>query len=404
MTIAIGQHAHALLPGMTNRHGLVTGATGTGNTVTIHAVAEHLSALGVPVFLADVKGDLAGISQPAGDNPKVAERVATLKLADWRPAASPVLLWDIFGKEGNPIRTPVSEMGPLLLDLKDLRALLQYVGENRKTFTTEYGNVSAASIGAIQRSLLALEEGGGEALFGEPALDLADFMRVTPEGKGMVSLLSAERLMASPKIYATFLLWLLAELFEQLPEVGDPDNPKLDFFLDEAHLLFADAPDAPREKIEQIVRLIRSKGIKIFFITKNPLDIPDSVLGLLGNRLQHALREHTPTRPEGDQDRGGDLPRQPGPRRGRGHHRARRRRGPRLVPGRAGGAGDRRAGPRHLAPLPDRPHHAGATGRDHRPSPGRGHLSDRHRPRIGLRAPQDPGRGGGSRGRAGRSR
>jgi DNA helicase HerA-like ATPase len=322
-TIAIGARPHTLLPAMTNRHGLVTGATGTGKTVTIHSIAEQLSDFGVPVFLADVKGDLAGISQPAGENPKVAERVATLKLTDWAPSSSPVLFWDIFGQEGHPIRTTVSEMGPillgrlldlndtqtgvlhlafkyaddeglLLLDLKDLRALLQYVGDNRETFTTEYGNVSAASIGAIQRSLLALEEGGGDALFGEPALDLADFMRVTADGKGMVSLLSAGRLMASPKIYATFLLWLLAELFEQLPEVGDPEKPKLVFFFDEAHLLFTDAPDALREKIEQIVRLIRSKGVGVFFITQNPLDIPDTVLGQLGNRLQHALRAYTP--------------------------------------------------------------------------------------------------------------
>ncbi|MGH2558163.1 MAG: helicase HerA-like domain-containing protein [Thermomicrobiales bacterium] len=308
---------------MTNRHGLVAGATGTGKTVTIHAMATKFSEIGVPVFLADVKGDLAGISQPGGDNEKVTERIATLGLTDFAYTGFPVTFWDVFGQQGHPVRATVSEMGPLLLsrllnlndtqngvltlvfkyaddhgllllDLKDLRALLQFVGENRKALTTEYGTVAPASIGAIQRNLLRLEEGGGDGLFGEPALELTDLMRTNSDGEGMINILAADLLMRSPTVYATFLLWLLSELFEQMPEAGDVDKPKLVFFFDEAHLLFNDAPEALQDKIEQVIRLIRSKGIGVFFVSQNPLDVPDIVLGQLGNRVQHALRAYTP--------------------------------------------------------------------------------------------------------------
>ncbi len=323
LLVAKGESDLVLLPRMANRHGLVAGATGTGKTVTIHAMAERFSEIGVPVFLADVKGDLAGLSQEGGDNPRVTERVRELGLAEFAPAGYPVTFWDLFGEQGHPVRSTVSEMGPvllarllnlndtqsgvlqiafkyaddhrlLLLDLKDLRSLLQFVGDNRQAITTSYGNVSPASVGAIQRGLLTLEEAGGNFLFGEPALNLSDFIRTDKDGRGVINILTADRLMRSPVIYATFLLWLLAELFESLPEVGDLEKPKLVFFFDEAHLLFSDAPQALQEKIEQVVRLIRSKGIGIYFVSQNPLDIPDMVLGQLGNRVQHALRAFTP--------------------------------------------------------------------------------------------------------------
>jgi DNA helicase HerA-like ATPase len=310
-----------LLPGLANRHGLITGATGTGKTVTLQTLAEQFSRIGVPVFLADVKGDLSGIAAPGGSNRKVAERATTLGL-ELRHEACPVVFWDAFGRRGHPIRTTVSDLGPLLLarllglnetqagvlnlafkiaddagllllDLKDLRAMLQHVGDHAAEFTTEYGNVSVASIGAIQRGLLVLEGQGAEQLFGEPMLNIADLLQ-TADGKGVVNVLAADQLMNSPKLYATLLLWLLAELFEQLPEVGDPEKPRLVFFFDEAHLLFADAPRALLEKIEQVVRLIRSKGVGVYFVTQNPLDVPDTVLGQLGNRVQHALRAFTP--------------------------------------------------------------------------------------------------------------
>ena len=307
-----------ILPQMANRHGLITGATGTGKTVTLQTMAEHFSNIGVPCFMSDVKGDLSGISQAGGGNAKVAERVGKLKLEAFEYKAYPVTLWDPFGEMGHPVRATVSDMGPLLLsrmldlnetqagvlnlvfkvaddngllllDLKDLRAMLAFVGENAKEFTTEYGNVSAASIGAIQRGLLALESQGGEKIFGEPMLNIADLMQ-TDRGKGVINILSADKLMQSPKMYATLLLWLLSELFENLPEAGDLDKPKLVFFFDEAHLLFSDAPDALVEKIEQVVRLIRSKGVGVYFVTQNPADVPDKVLSQLGNRVQHALR------------------------------------------------------------------------------------------------------------------
>ncbi len=310
-----------LLPGLANRHGLITGATGTGKTVSLQTIAQQLSSIGVPVFMADVKGDLSGLARAGGSHPKVAERIKALGVkVDF--AACPVTFWDVFGEAGHPVRATVSDMGPLLLarllglndtqegvlnlvfkiaddagllllDAKDLRAMLQYVGDNAQQFTTGYGNVSAASIGAIQRGLLALESQGADRFFGEPMLNIADLMQ-TESGKGVVNILAADRLMNSPKLYSTFLLWMLAELFEQLPEVGDPDKPKLVFFFDEAHLLFDEAPKALLEKIEQVVRLIRSKGVGVFFVTQNPLDIPESVLGQLGNRVQHALRAFTP--------------------------------------------------------------------------------------------------------------
>jgi len=307
-----------LLPQMANRHGLITGATGTGKTVTLQTLAEHFSTIGVPCFMSDVKGDLSGISQPGGGNPKVMERVQKLALAEHAYQGYPVTFWDAFGELGHPVRATISDMGPLLLsrmlelnetqagvlnlvfkvaddagllllDLKDLRAMLQFVGEHAKEFTTEYGNISAASVGAIQRGLLALESQGGEKIFGEPMLNIADLMQ-TERGKGVINILAADKLMLAPKMYATLLLWLLSELFENLPEAGDLDKPKLVFFFDEAHLLFSDAPSALLDKIEQVVRLIRSKGVGVYFVTQNPADVPDKVLGQLGNRVQHALR------------------------------------------------------------------------------------------------------------------
>ncbi|MFL6542924.1 MAG: helicase HerA-like domain-containing protein [Chthoniobacterales bacterium] len=312
-----------LLPKMANRHGLIAGATGTGKTVTLQTLAESFSARGVPVFMADVKGDLAGLSQAGANNPKVVGRAKELGIADFKGEPCPVEFWDVFGENGHPVRATVSEMGPLLLgrlldlndtqegvlnmvfkiadesgllllDLKDLRAMVQYVADNADQFKTQYGNVSAASAGAIQRNLLALETQGADKFFGEPALNLDDLIQ-TQNGRGVVNILAAEKLMQqSPKVYATFLLWLLSELFERLPELGDPEKPKLVFFFDEAHLLFADIEPAVEQKIEQMVRLIRSKGVGIYFVSQNPLDIPDVVLGQLGNRVQHALRAFTP--------------------------------------------------------------------------------------------------------------
>lgn len=311
-----------ILPQMANRHGLITGATGTGKTVTLQTLAEHFSSIGVPCFMSDVKGDLSGISQPGGNNPKVAERVKQLKLEGFQYQGSPVTFWDPFGELGHPVRGTISDMGPLLLarmldlnetqagvlnlvfkvaddngllllDLKDLRAMLQFIGDNSKHYITDYGNISAASIGAIQRGLLTLESQGGEKIFGEPMLNIADLMQ-TDRGRGIVNVLSADKLMQSPQMYATLLLWLLSELYEHLPEVGDVDKPKLVFFFDEAHLLFTDAPDALVEKIEQVVRLIRSKGVGVYFVTQNPADVPDKVLSQLGNRVQHALRAFSP--------------------------------------------------------------------------------------------------------------
>ena len=321
----IAQNATAqchLLPGLANRHGLITGATGTGKTVTLQTLAEQFSNIGVPVFMADVKGDLTGISQMGNLPDKVRKILADRGLTPTAPQACPTTLWDVFGEQGHPVRATVSDMGPLLLsrmldlnetqagvlnlvfkiaddngllllDMKDLRAMLQHVGDNAKQFTTEYGNISAASIGAIQRGLLQIEQQGGDKFFGEPMLDISDFMQ-TVGGKGVINILAADKLLNAPRLYATFLLWMLSELFESLPEIGDPDKPKLVFFFDEAHLLFDEAPKILVERIELVVRLVRSKGVGVYFVTQNPLDIPDSVLGQLGNRVQHALRAFTP--------------------------------------------------------------------------------------------------------------
>ena len=325
-TMLIAQNDQAqchLLPRLANRHGLITGATGTGKTVTLQTLAENFSRLGVPVFMADVKGDLTGISQPGKIGEKLAAVLQDRGLSLPEPLACPTTLWDVFGEQGHPVRATISDMGPLLLtrmlnlndtqagvlnlvfkiaddngllllDMKDLRAMLQYVGDNAKLFTTEYGNISAASIGAIQRGLVQIETQGGDQFFGEPMLNIEDFMQTDAQGLGVVNILTADKLMNSPRLYATFLLWMLSELFEVLPEIGDPEKPKLVFFFDEAHLLFKDAPAVLVERIELVVRLVRSKGVGVYFVTQNPLDIPDSVLGQLGNRVQHALRAYTP--------------------------------------------------------------------------------------------------------------
>ncbi len=311
-----------LLPNMANRHGLIAGATGTGKTITLQVMAECFSRIGVPVFAADVKGDLSGIGQPGKDNLKLAERVQKLKLDGFDYHGSPVVFWDVFGEQGHPVRATVSEMGPLLfsrllnlndtqsgvlvlvfkiaddhglllLDLKDLQAMVQYVGENAKEFQTQYGNISAASVGTIQRGLVTLQQ-QGDKFFGEPAFNLNDLLQTDSNGHGVVNILAADKLLASPRIYATFLLWMFSELFETLPEIGDAEKPKLVFFFDEAHLLFTDLPPILEEKIEQVVRLIRSKGVGIYFVTQNPTDVPEVILGQLSNRVQHALRAFTP--------------------------------------------------------------------------------------------------------------
>jgi DNA helicase HerA-like ATPase len=312
-----------MLPRMANRHGLIAGATGTGKTVTLQSLAEQFSRIGVPVFMADVKGDLSGMSQVGGGNAKVDARVQQLGLTDYANKAYPVMFWDMFGEKGHPVRTTLSEMGPLLLsrmlnlndvqsgvlnaifkvaddngmlllDMKDLRAMAQHCAENSATYQIQYGNISTASVGAIQRALLQLETEGGDILFGEPALNLEDMMQTDSKGLGFINILAADKLLNSPRVYATLLLWILSELFEKLPEVGDMEKPKLVFFFDEAHLLFNDAPDILMQKIEQVVRLVRSKGVGVYFVSQNPLDIPDVVLGQLGNRVQHALRAFTP--------------------------------------------------------------------------------------------------------------
>ena len=323
LLIAKGEKDLYLLPKMANRHGLVAGATGTGKTVSLQVMAESFSRIGVPVFMADVKGDLAGISRPGTATPKIQERIGLLKLGDHAFEGSPVTFWDIFGEQGHPVRTTVSDMGPLLLsrllnlndvqsgvlsiafrvaddnglhllDFKDLRAMAQFAGDHAAEFETEYGRVSPASIGAIQRGLLTLEDQGADKFFGEPGLQLEDLMQTDSRGRGVINILAADKLMLTPRAYSTFLLWLMAELFERLPEVGDVDKPRLVFFFDEAHLLFTDTPPALLEKIEQVIRLVRSKGVGIYFVTQNPLDIPDVILGQLGNRVQHALRAFTP--------------------------------------------------------------------------------------------------------------
>ena len=318
-----GEERIYLLPSMANRHGLIAGATGTGKTVTMKVLAESFSDLGVPVFLADVKGDVSGLCQSGVDSQDMRERIERFGIEDFAYAAYPTRFWDIFGEQGHPVRVTVSDMGPvllarlfglsdaqtgvlsivfkvaddnglLLLDLKDLRAMLQFVGDNRAEFTVSYGNVSAASIGAIQRALLAFEDEGGDQIFGEPALDIFDWIRTDRDGRGYINILSSMRLIQSPTVYATFLLWMLTALFEKLPEVGDLEKPRMVFFFDEAHLLFTDMPKALLQKVVQVVKLIRSKGVGVYFISQNPTDIPDEVLSQLSNRVQHALRAYTP--------------------------------------------------------------------------------------------------------------
>ena len=317
-----------ILPEMLNRHGLITGATGTGKTVTLQKMAEAFSSAGIPVFVADVKGDLSGVSMPAAASEKLNARLEKINVTNWQPSTNPAVFWDVFGEKGHPVRATISDMGPLLLsrllnlndtqtgvlqiifkiaddndmlllDMKDLRAMTQYVADHANDFKTQYGNITAASAGAIQRGLLSLEEQGAagkqaSVFFGEPMLDLMDFIRTDSSGKGVINILAADKLYNQPKLYAVTLLWMLSELFELMPEVGDMPKPKLVFFFDEAHLLFADAPPVLLEKIERVVRLIRSKGVGVYFVTQNPLDVPDKVLGQLGNRVQHALRAFTP--------------------------------------------------------------------------------------------------------------
>ncbi|MBN1365803.1 MAG: DUF853 domain-containing protein [Syntrophaceae bacterium] len=324
LVIAMSQGSEiSLLPQMANRHGLITGATGTGKTVTLQKMAESFASIGVPVFMADVKGDLSGIGASGVSSEKLLKRLEGIGIKEFKPRSNTTVFWDVYGKSGHPVRATISDMGPLLLarllnlnetqsgvlqivfkiaddngllliDLKDLRAMVHFVGDNAKKFKTEYGNISAASIGAIQRGLLTIEEQGADKFFGEPMLDISDLIQTDSEGRGVMNILSADQLYNNSKLYSTFLLWMLAELFEQLPEIGDPEKPKLVFFFDEAHLLFNDAPKALLEKIEQVVRLIRSKGVGVYFVTQNPLDIPDTVLAQLGNRVQHALRAFTP--------------------------------------------------------------------------------------------------------------
>ncbi|MFA5522565.1 MAG: helicase HerA-like domain-containing protein [Castellaniella sp.] len=325
-SVVIAQNPQArsiLLPRMANRHGCITGATGTGKTVSLQVLAEAFSRMGTPVFMADVKGDFTGVAQAAGPSAGLQKRLDKLGLPEPQWGACPVVLWDLFGEQGHPVRATASDMGPLLLarmlelndtqegvlnmvfrladeegmlvlDVKDVRAMLAHAAERAAELRLRYGNVSPATIGAIQRSLLRLESQGGDLFFGEPALDIFDLMRVDARGQGVVNILAADRLMQSPRLYATFLLWLLSSLYEGLPEVGDLDKPRLVFFFDEAHMLFRQAPPALLEKVEQVVRLVRSKGVGIYFVTQNPLDIPDTVLGQLGNRIQHALRAYTP--------------------------------------------------------------------------------------------------------------
>ena len=321
--LATGSERVYLEPSMANRHGLIAGATGTGKTVTLKVLAESFSDMGVPVFVADIKGDLSGMCEAGSENKHIRRSIDTMGITDFNYTSFPVQFWDVYGKQGLPVRTTISEMGPellsrllglnetqsgilrivfrvaddkklLLIDLKDLRAMVQYVGDNAKEYKLTYGNISSQSVGAIQRALLTLEDEGGEIFFGEPSLELADWIDWAEDGRGIMNILECSELFQHPLLYGTFLLWMLSEIYEMLPEAGDLDKPKLAFFFDEAHLLFDDAPKALVEKVEQVVRLIRSKGVSVWFITQNPSDIPDSVLGQIGNRVQHALRAYTP--------------------------------------------------------------------------------------------------------------
>jgi len=431
--ILIAQHGDTqcfILPGLANRHGLITGATGTGKTVTLQKLAESFSAIGVPVFMSDVKGDLTGISQPGSIGGKLAGILQERGLPTPAPMACPTTLWDVFGEQGHPVRATVSDMGPLLLsrmldlnetqagvlnlvfkiaddngllllDMKDLRAMLTYVGDNAKNFTTQYGNVSTASIGAIQRGLLTLESQGGDKFFGEPMLNLDDMMQ-TVSGKGVINILSADKLLQSPRLYATFLLWMLSDLYERLPEIGDPEKPKFAFFFDEAHLLFNDAPKVLLERIELVVRLIRSKGVGVYFVTQNPIDVPDTVLAQLGNRVQHALRAFT-ARDQKAVKATAETMRQPQPGHRNRHHRTGHRRGAGQLPRRERPARRDAARVRHPARQPDRPDYRRAARRPRQELAGGGHLRTDRGPRIGLRN-AGPARGAGQRRRPGSAR
>ncbi len=416
-TIFVGQSVkpERILLRMANRHGLATGATGTGKTVTLQVLAEGFSRNGVPVFAADIKGDLSGISMMGEEKPFLVERAESMGL-EFQPDAFPTIFWDLFGEEGHPIRATVSEMGPLLLarllnlndvqegalniafriaddqglallDFKDLRAILEAIApfgtkkeaeegtgnpqlDEIKRAVASYGNVTKQTVGTIQRALLVLENQGGEKFFGEPALELKDFMKIDRDGRGYVNILAADKLMGNPRLYATFLLWLLSELFEELPEVGDPDKPKLVFFFDEAHLLFDEAPKALLDKIEQVVRLVRSKGVGVYFVTQNPLDVPDNVLAQLGNRVQHALRAFTPRDQKAVQTAANTFRPNPKLEYRSGDHGARQGRGAGLVPGREGHALDGRAHDDPSALRPDGTDHAGRTLCDHGEEPG----------------------------------
>ncbi len=400
-----------------NRHGIVTGATGTGKTVTLQVLAEGFSRAGVPVFAADIKSDLSGIAARGQGQDFIVKRAKDIGM-DYQPDEFPVIFWDLFGEQGHPVRSTISEMGPLLLarimnlnetqegvlniafkiadeqgmlllDLKDLRAMLTFIAENAASLTKEYGNVSSASVGTIQRQLLVLDNQHGEKFFGEPALDIKDLMRTDRNGRGVISLLAADKLMENPRLYSTFLLWLLSELFEELPEVGDPEKPKLVFFFDEAHLLFDDAPKALTDKIEQVVRLIRSKGVGVYFVTQVPIDVPEKVLAQLGNRVQHALRAYTPNEQKAVKVAADILPAQSQDQDRARHHRARQGRGAGLVPRRQRRAGDGRplSGPSALGAR--RAGDAGGAPRGDREEPGERPLRHGRRPGIRLRDSQE---------------
>ena len=393
------QRPEELLLKYANRHGLVTGATGTGKTVTLQVIAEGFSNAGVPVFCADVKGDLSGVAMMGEAKDFLVKRAEAVQLDPYEFQEFPVIFWDLFGEQGHPIRATMSEMGPLLLsrlmnlteaqegiiniafriadeegllllDMRDLQALLTNIAERASEISSRYGNVSKSSVGAIQRTLLILEQQGGNNFFGEPALRIPDIMRTTRDGRGAINVLAADRLMMNPRLYATFLLWLMSELFEQLPEVGDAEKPKLVFFFDEAHLLFDEAPKILVDRVEQVVRLIRSKGVGVYFITQNPLDVPETVLAQLGNRVQHALRAYTPQGTEGGAYRGRHVPAEPGFRLRNGDHAARRRRSTGLDPGEQGCAVDGAADADSAAGLAGRAPDARGTAKDHRRKPG----------------------------------
>ena len=422
--IGKGEGPVSVLARYGNRHGLVAGATGTGKTVTLMVMAEGFSRLGVPVFMGDVKGDVAGLAVAGSASEKVQQRAVKIGIQGYAPEASPVVFWDLYGKLGHPVRTTISEIGPsllgrllelndtqagvleisfkladdrglLLLDMDDLRALLSFVTEHRKEISTQYGLISAQSVAAIQRALLSLEREGGDALFGEPAFELGDLLRTDLGGRGVINILAADQLILKPRLYSSFLLWLLSELFETLPEVGDLDKPKLVFFFDEAHLLFDDAPPALRQRVEQVVRIIRSKGVGVYFCSQFPDDVPNEILGQLGNRVQHALRAFTPRDQKAVRNRGRDLRGQHHPRRGQGHRAARGRRGPGVHASRKGRAD---AGPAHAdqsAALPHGGPHARGAQRSAGAKPDRRQVRRAGEPRVGLRDPRTARRGRG---------